>query len=119
MSVKTKNYRKHEAQHSKERVAERYGHELNKRDLDEIVKIILSPNRNNKVFLRQQEDGASHWLVLYDGSVYRLVFDERTHATRTFLEMRPVDHQMWRNTHDRSGNPTLGDVVRISKLKLK
>jgi hypothetical protein len=119
MGNKQKNYRKCEMRHSQDRGIERYGVRLTKKDLDAIAKIVLSPNRNNKVFQHQQDDGSSHWLAMYKDTVYRLVFDERTKTVRTMLDMRPIDHELWRNTHDNEGRPTLGDYARISRLKLK
>lgn len=119
MSIRQKNYKKYEMNHARDRGVERYGVRFTKKDFDAITKIILSPNRENKLFQHQQCDGASHWLVLYESIVYRLVFDERTKTVRTMLDMRPVDSELWRNTHDSKGHPTLGDMCRIKKLKLK
>lgn len=119
MTLKQKNYRKHEIRHSQDRGLERYGVRLGKKDFDAIAKVVLSPNKDNKVFQQQQEDGCSHWLVLYDGTVYRLIFDERTQTVRTMLDMRPIDHELWRNTRDNHGKPTLGEAARITRLKLR
>jgi hypothetical protein len=119
MSIRPKTHARAEAKHSQRRAQERYDVSLSKDDICQIGKIIMSPNRDNKVFLHQQDDGCSHWLVRYKGDRYRLVFDERTRTTRTFMEMRPIDEKVWRDTHDNAGHPTLGDTARISKLKLR
>jgi hypothetical protein len=113
------NYTKSETKHSLRRAEERYGADLSKRDIAEIVKIIMSPNRNNKVFLHQQDDGCSHWLVRYRDKRYRVVFDEHTRTTRTFLAFEPLHEKLWRDTHDEDGRPTLGDIARIERMKLK
>lgn len=119
MTIKPKNYKQHELTHSRERGLERYGIRLTKKDFAAIAKVVLSPNRDNKVFQHQQDDGCSHWLVLYKGTIYRLVFDERTQVVRTILDMRPIDHELWRNTRDNHGKPTLGEAARITRLKLR
>lgn len=119
MSIKTNSYRQYELRHSQDRGIERYGVRLTKKDFSAIAKIVLSPNRDNKVFQHQQSDGCSHWLVMYEGTVFRLVFDEITRTVRTILDMRPIDNELWRNTHDSAGKPTLGDVARITRLKLR
>ena len=92
---------------------------MSREDLAHIGKIVMSPNRDNKVFLHQQDDGSSNWVVMYLGALYRLVFDERTNTVRTFLEMQPIHEHIWRDTHDKAGHPTLGDHARITRLKLK
>lgn len=119
MSIRPKTHARAEAKHSQRRAEERYGADLSKHDISEIGKIVLSPNRDNKVFLHQDEGGSSHWLVRYNDVVYRLVFDERTKTTRTFMEMRPIDDKLWRDTHYSDGRPSLGDIARITKLKIK
>ena len=110
---------KAEVKHSMRRAKERYGSDLSKKDISEIVKIILSPNRDNKVFLHQHDDGSSHWLVRYRDKRYIVVFDERRRTTKTFLEFEPVHERIWSQTHDSDGRPTIGDIARIKKLKLK
>ena len=119
MSIRPKTHARAEAKHSQRRAAERYSEHLTKKDIADIGKIVLSPNRENKVFMHQQDDGCSHWLVRFKDTIYRLVFDERTSTPRTFLDMRPVDDMLWRKTHDHNGHPTMGDIARISRLRLK
>ena len=114
-----RTHKKAEIAHSIRRAEERYKTPVSKRDISEIVKILLSPNRDNKVFLHQQDDGCSHWIVRYKDVLYRVVFDERRKTTRTFMEMQPIHEKLWRDTHDNNGHPTLGDIARISKLKIK
>jgi len=109
---------KAEVKHSLRRAEERYGADLSKKDIAEICKIILSPNRDNKVFLHQEDSGCSHWLVRYKDQKYRVIFDERRQVTKTFLEFEPVHEHLWKQTHDKQGHPTLGDIVRIKRMKL-
>lgn len=119
MSLRPSTHARAEEKHSQRRATERYGISLSRKDIAEIGKIIMSPNRDNKVFLHQQDDGCSHWIVRYNEERYRVVFDERSQTTMTFMEMRPIDEKVWRDTHDGRGKPTLGDVARIVKFKLK
>lgn len=119
MNIKTTTRVQHEVKHSRERAEERYGLRLSKSDIVEISKIVMSPNRDNKVFMHQQDDGCSHWIVRYRDALYRLVFDERSRTTRTFMEMQPIHEKLWRDTHSNDGKPTLGDVARIKRLKLR
>jgi hypothetical protein len=69
-------------QHSLLRVAQRYGQDLGKQDLQNMVKMIQN---GESEFVCKQSNTRTHHKVTYQGTEYYIVYDKQREVPVTFL----------------------------------
>lgn len=74
---------KHQRLHSKLRAHQRYDLDLNRKDLDSIVRMIQTGN--DAFFIKRSSNGVTIWHVVYNKQSLRVVYDKTRKSIVTFL----------------------------------
>ena len=73
--------------HAKQRCFERYGESINRDDLDEIAKMILSKDAVRARLVEKQSMRVSIWIVLFRNKEMKVVYDKKRGTVVSFLPM--------------------------------
>lgn len=85
--IKAKDLKKRRYEHTKGRLETRYALEVNKRDLERIIKLIQ--NKKGR-FVRRESNSKTHWLLNYQGQELYVVYSKKTKTILTVMPKKRV-----------------------------